>query len=355
MKVAVGFSGGVDSAMVALMLKEQGHDVVGITMSLWDPSFNIPLGAKGCFGPQEVFTLEQTQKTAQKLGIEHVIVPLAKQYRKAVIDYFRDEYKVGRTPNPCVKCNQLMKFGFLLDSARELGVDFDYFATGHYAVIENEEFLKCAKDPSKDQTYFLSRLKKEQLKKVLFPLGNFLKEDVKKLAVEKGFVELVQKGESQDFIQCGDYSLLFEEKDLLPGDFVNTKGEVLGRHKGIIHYTIGMRKGLGIGGLKEALYVIRLDPVKNQVVLGTHPELFSKTLLASEFNNLAIPLDQKNGKAKVKIRHGKNLADAEYSWTDSGSLSLVFDSPQASVTPGQIVCLYQEDTVLGSAIIDSAL
>ena len=191
MKIAVGFSGGVDSTMVALLLKQQGHDVVGITMSLWDPSFNIPLnGSKGCFGPEESKTLAVTQKTAEKLGIRHLIIPLAKQYKQSVIDYFRDEYKAGRTPNPCVKCNELMKFGFLLSSAKEMGIDFDYFATGHYARFSEEgHHLRTAVDQTKDQTYFLSRLKKEQLKKVLFPLGNWKKEDVKKLALDNGFEE----------------------------------------------------------------------------------------------------------------------------------------------------------------------
>ena len=355
MKIAVGFSGGVDSTMVALLLKQQGHDVVGITMSLWDPSFQIPLnGSKGCFGPEESKTLAVTQKTAEKLGIRHLIIPLAKQYKQSVIDYFRDEYKAGRTPNPCVKCNELMKFGFLLSSAKEMGIDFDYFATGHYARFSEEgHHLRTAVDQTKDQTYFLSRLKKEQLKKVLFPLGNWKKEDVKKLALDNGFEELFYKNESQDFIQCGDYSLLFNPEDIRPGSFVDKEGHVLGSHQGIIYYTIGQRKGLGIGGLKEPLFVTRLDPVKNEVVLGTHDELFSKHLIGTNLNRLALEDHVTEGQATVKIRHGHKAVSATFSIEPEEKLHVVFDTPQLSVTPGQTVTLYNNDIVLGSAVIDS--
>lgn len=354
MKIAVGFSGGVDSTMVALLLKQQGHDVVGITMSLWDPSFDIPLnGSKGCFGPEESTTLIETQKMAAKLGIPHVIVPLAKQYRQSVIDYFRDEYKAGRTPNPCVKCNQLMKFGFLLDIAKEMGVDFDYFATGHYArVSEDGLVLKTAADESKDQTYFLSRLKPAQLKKVLFPLGDFKKEDVKKMALDNGFEELFSKNESQDFIQCGDYSLLFDKEDIRPGSFVDKEGRILGKHNGIIHYTIGQRKGLGIGGLKEPLYVTRLDATKNEVVLGTQEELLSKALTGSDLNRIALAENTTEGRAMVKIRYGHKAVQASFRIDEKEKLHVVFDSPQLSVTPGQTVALYDQEVVLASAIID---
>ena len=355
MKIAVGFSGGVDSTMVALLLKQQGHDVVGITMSLWDPSFQIPLnGSKGCFGPEESKTLAVTQKTAEKLGIRHLIIPLAKQYKQSVIDYFRDEYKAGRTPNPCVKCNELMKFGFLLNSAKEMGIDFDYFATGHYARFSEEgHHLRTAVDQTKDQTYFLSRLKKEQLQKVLFPLSDWKKEDLKKLALDNGFEELFYKSESQDFIQCGDYSLLFNPEDIRPGSFVDKEGHILGTHQGIIYYTIGQRKGLGIGGLKEPLYVTRLNPIKNEVVLGPHEDLFSKHLMGSALNRIALKEDVTEGRATVKIRHGHRAVPASFFIEPEEKLNVVFDSPQLSVTPGQTATLYNDDIVLGSAIIDS--
>ena len=182
---------------------------------------------------------------ADRLGFPHYVVPVAGEYKTKVLDYFRAEYRAGRTPNPCVRCNQSIKFGALHLAARKMGIEFDYFATGHYARLdfknENEPFLYRALDAGKDQTYFLSRLSAEQLSTVLFPLGGMRKQDVKALAAEIGWEDFATKRESQDFIECGDYSVLFEESDQVPGDFVDVSGKVLGKHKGIVNYTVGQR------------------------------------------------------------------------------------------------------------------
>ena len=352
MKIAVGLSGGVDSTMAAYLLKKQGHTVVGVTMSLWDGT--IPIqdhGQSGCFGPGEVRELEKTAQIAKRLGIDYEVIPLAEQYKRNVLDYFRKEYKAGRTPNPCVKCNQKMKFGFLIDSAHQL-LDFDVFATGHYAqVSENGRLLQKAVDGTKDQTYFLSRLKREQLSHVIFPLGTLTKKEVKALAAESGFEDVAKQHESQDFIECEDYSVLFDKDDIKPGDIVDTNGNVLGHHNGIIYYTIGQRKGLGIGGLKEPLFVVRIDPHKNQVILGTKAKLYSKSLKAHDVNRLLLDDNVNEGRAMAKIRHGKTLAPASFK-IEGDNLFVTFDEPQMSVTPGQIVVLYQDDAVLASGIID---
>ena len=355
MKIAVGLSGGVDSTMAAYLLKKQGHKVVGITMSLWDGSIPIPdRGQSGCFGPGEVRELAETERVAKRLGIDYEVIPLAEQYRKNVLDYFRAEYKAGRTPNPCVKCNQKMKFGFLIDCAHKL-LDFDVFATGHYArVSENGKLLRRALDLSKDQTYFLSRLSPAQLSRVVFPLGELTKREVKDLAAESGFEDLAKKPESQDFIECEDYSVLFDKDDIRPGDFVDTNGNVLGKHNGIVYYTIGQRKGLGIGGLKEPLFVVRLDPHKNQVILGTKDELFAKALTARDINRLLLDESETEGFALAKIRHGKNLVPARFK-IEGETLYVSFEEPQMSITPGQVVTLYRDEAVLASAIIESAV
>ena len=223
-RVAVGLSGGVDSALSAYLWQKQGYDVVGLTMATWDGSVNMPAveGREGCYGPSEDKNIEEAKLVANRLGIPHYVVPVAGEYKTKVLDYFRAEYRAGRTPNPCVRCNQSIKFGALHLAARKMGIEFDYFATGHYARLdfknEKEPFLYRALDAGKDQTYFLSRLSAEQLSTVLFPLGNMRKQDVKALAAEIGWEDFATKRESQDFIvqkmvktlhfQCSDFQFL---------------------------------------------------------------------------------------------------------------------------------------------------
>ena len=231
-RVAVGLSGGVDSALSAYLLKKQGYEVVGMTMATWDGSVKMPAveGREGCYGPSEDKNIEEAKLVAERLGIPHYVVPVAEDYKREVLDYFRAEYRAGRTPNPCVRCNQSIKFGALQHAARKLGIDFDYFATGHYARLDFKNpdvpFLYEAFDEHKDQTYFLSRLSAEQLSTVIFPLGGMQKADVKALAKEIGWDDFATKRESQDFIECGDYSVLFDESDNIPGDFVDVNGNI---------------------------------------------------------------------------------------------------------------------------------
>ena len=356
--VAIGLSGGVDSSVAAWLLKRDGWQVTGLTMSIWDGSVPIPdEGISGCFGPGEARDLEAAQAVAARIGIGHRVVPLAEEYKQTVLAYFREEYLAGRTPNPCVRCNQQMKFGFLLEQARKLGVEFEKFATGHYARVRFDEAsgrwqLLRGRDAEKDQSYFLSRLKQEQLALLVFPLGELRKDEVKQIARDQGWSDLAEKDESQDFIECDDYSVLFRPGDAKPGDFVTRAGKVLGRHRGIIHYTIGQRKGLELGGGGTPWYVLEIDAPRNRVVVGPREELYSRELTASDLNWVALagppagPL-----RCLVQIRQRHKAAPATVT-TEEGRLKAVFDEPQLSVTPGQIAVFYDGDTVLASGTIE---
>lgn len=360
-RVAVGLSGGVDSALAAYLLKQQGYDVVGITMATWDGSIkNIPHveGREGCFGPGEDENIAQAKTAAERLGIPHYKVTVTEEYKKHVIEYFRAEYRAGRTPNPCVRCNQNIKFRALLDATRKMGVEFDYFATGHYARLNFEDpakpFLYAALDASKDQTYFLSRLTAEQLSTVIFPLGEMKKTDVKALAAKIGWGDFATKRESQDFLECGDYSVLFDESDNVPGDFVDLNGKVLGKHRGIIHYTIGQRKGLNIGGLPEPYFVVNIDVKKNQVVLGPRSVMSCVDVRAEELNLMVTedsPLLKEPLMAHIRLGHKGATAHITELDTVAGKISVHFDEPQFASAPGQILVLYSGQGVIASGII----
>ncbi len=358
-KVAVGLSGGVDSALAAWKLKQEGYEVVGVTMATWDGSLDIPEveGREGCYGPGEDKSIEEAKKVAERLGIPHFTVSVTDDYKRQVLDYFRAEYRAGRTPNPCVRCNQTIKFGALHRAARKMGIEFDYFATGHYARLDfnhpGEPILKSAIDKTKDQSYFLSRLSPEQLSTVLFPLGEMHKEDVKALAREIGWDDFASKKESQDFLECGDYSVLFDESDNVPGDFVDMNGKVLGKHKGIVHYTIGQRKGLNIGGQPEPLFVVSIDAAKNQVILGPRSALSCTEVRAHDVN-LFVAEDSPllKGALKARIRLGHNGAEAFIDSITPDEIKVHFTEPQFASTPGQILVLNAGDGVVASAIID---
>ncbi|MBI9097075.1 MAG: tRNA 2-thiouridine(34) synthase MnmA [Spirochaetaceae bacterium] len=355
--VAVGMSGGVDSSVAAAILKKEGYKVIGITMEIWDGAIEVQESRKhACYGPGEEEDIEEATKVCAQLNIPYHVFDLTKEYKEHVLEYFREEYLAGRTPNPCVVCNHRLKFGFLIEKAREAGLEFDFFATGHYAQINEDKgkyFLKKAKDLSKDQTYFLKSLSSEQLKFIMFPLGELMKTEVREIAEDLKLV-VADRIESQDFIAGGDYSPLFNDGEIIPGDIVNEKGEILGRHKGIIHYTVGQRKGLGLSH-PTPLYVLRVDAGKNKVIVTDKESLFFKGLIASDINlNLPGAFD-KPIRIKARIRQRHTEADAEISLLEGGRVKVVFDIPQLSVTPGQSVVFYNNDIVLGGGIIESPL
>ncbi len=358
--VAVGMSGGVDSTMAACLLQRQGFDVVGVTMQIWDGSLDFPAGERrsGCYGPGEAQDLEEISALASQLGIRHVVVPLAVEYRQWVLDYFRREYLAGRTPNPCVMCNWKLKFGLLLDKARAAGLGFDRFATGHYVRVERATdharyLLRRGADTAKDQSYFLYHLTQEQLRNLIFPLGAFKKTEVKTLARAQGLAHLATRPESQDFIECKHYDALFRDATIRPGPIVDRSGRVLGEHKGIIYYTIGQRKGVGLGGKKDPLYVMHIDGPGNKITVGPYADLFSDRLRAGGMNWIAFDALSAPIRVKAKIRQQHKEADAIVTPADHAghSVTVVFDQPQMAVAPGQAVVFYQDDLVLGGGTI----
>ena len=272
--VVVGMSGGVDSTLTAYMLKDRGCKVIGVTMSLWDDSFPVLKGddAKAvkdaCFGPGEADDIEECTKFCAKYDIEYHVIDVKEQYKREVIEYFKSEYRAGRTPNPCIRCNRMIKFGALLQGVEALGIKFDYFCTGHYAKIVRPEqglygtdarpyMIASATDVSKDQTYFVYRVPSSVLEKVRFPLALMKKSEVFELAKKAGLAA-AERAESQDFISAEYFDLLFADKPSVPGDIIDLDGHVLGRHKGIEHYTIGQRRGLGVA-VSYPVYVHSID------------------------------------------------------------------------------------------------
>ena len=355
-KVAVAMSGGVDSSVAAALLKEKGYEVIGVTMKVWDGETLPANGTRhACYGPGEEEDLEDARKVAQVLGIPLNIFDLRQEYKIEVLDYFCHEYLSGRTPNPCIRCNRRVKFDALLRKARDTGIEFDYFATGHYARVEHDEsrsryLLKKAKDMAKDQSYFLFALSQEQLSNSLFPLGNHTKEEVRKMArdLELGIDD---KPESQDFF-AGDYSSLLG-KVARPGPILNKEGEILGEHRGIPFYTIGQRKGLGISS-KEPLYVTAIDQRKNVIVVGPKEEVYGDELVAMELNWIAIEELSRPVDLKAKIRYLHKEAEAMVIPLDEDKVHVKFKEPQMAITPGQAVVFYDDDTVIGGGTIERA-
>ncbi len=353
--VLVGLSGGVDSAATAVILKEQGYRVIGATMIIWDPSLPVPTGAhqkNACLAPEKE-DLSEVEAIAKKLGIEFVTVDCRAEYKHTVLDNFRLEYACGRTPNPCVLCNSLIKFGVLPSAAAKQGIKFDKFATGHYARVEKDEktgkfLLKKAVDLSRDQSYFLHRLKQEQLSRVLFPLGNQHKPQIREKARQAG-LKVADKEDSMDFY-CGDYNdlLNFPNK---PGELVSLDGQVLGTHNGIWNYTIGKRKGLGLSGFAEPMYVVGIDAKKNQVLIGPKSALYKDTLHADSVSWVAGQPPAEEFDCEIKIRNLHHPAAARVVVNEDGSFTAQFKEPQMSITAGQSAVLYDGDVVLGGGII----
>lgn len=355
MKVVVAMSGGVDSSVAAALLRNQGHEVIGVTMKVWSGELLPKTRTRhGCYGPEEAEDTENARMVAQILGIPFHTLDLRREYQSEVLDYFCQQYLSGRTPNPCVRCNRRIKFDALVKKARASGIDFDYLATGHYARVEYDEsrrryLLKKARDLIKDQSYFLSFLSQEQLGRSLFPLGNFTKEEVRGMASHLG-LGVENKTESQNFIS-GSYSSLVNAK-AQPGPILDRQGNVLGQHQGIPFYTIGQRKGLGISA-GDALYVTAIDPGRNAIVVGNKGELYGDELMASEVNWMAVDRLGQPVEAKAKIRYLHKEAEAVIIPLDKDKVYVKFKEPQMAITPGQAVVFYDGDTVIGGATIET--
>ena len=355
MRVLVGMSGGIDSSVAALLLRDAGHEVVGVTMSIWREGnpFSGELRKNACFGPNEEEDIAEARRVSQLLGIEYHVLDCAAQYERIVLEDFRNEYLAGRTPNPCIWCNSLIKFGALPKIARESGIAFDRFATGHYARIEHADgryLLKQAVDRRKDQTYFLYRLTQEQLSEVLFPLGALSKHEARDLCLEHGFFT-EDKDESQDFYS-GDYSDLLQTEPR-KGPIVDREGTVLGEHDGYWNYTIGQRRGLKIAA-ERPLYVIALQAEKNEVVVGHLEETFKDALEAERMNWIGIRSLEGPMEVQAKIRSTGSAKPAIIE-PKGDHVAVRFAQPQKAVTPGQSVVFYQDETVLGGGVIRDCL
>ena len=348
MKIAVGLSGGVDSTLSALLLKEQGHEVIGLSMLIYNKDLPTPqhMMKDACYGPAEKQDIKDIHAWCEKNGIQHYSFDLSEEFKKTVLAYFKKTYLSGQTPNPCVHCNTEMKFGLLGQMAKNSGLEFDAFATGHYARItqKNGTFvLQRGADPKKDQSYFLYRLTSEQLSHTQFPLGNFTKAEVRKMARERGLIQ-AEKNDSQDFY-AGDYTDLLNRSPE-EGKIILTNGQVLGKHMGFWNYTIGQRKGLGIAYPKP-LYVVALDADQNAVIVGTEESLLSDSCRLTEcIWHQGFPKDE----VLVKYRSTGQLVPATLEQTKEGA-TLHFAESQRALTPGQSAVVYSDDLVLGGGII----
>ncbi|MRR54199.1 MAG: tRNA 2-thiouridine(34) synthase MnmA [Deltaproteobacteria bacterium] len=359
MRIAVAMSGGVDSSVTAALLKEQGHDVIGITMRVWDPStsgVSEEAAEASCCSPDDV---RDAGRIADQLDIPFYVVNFEDEFRRLVISDFIGEYYQGRTPNPCVRCNELVKFGLLLEKARELGADF--LATGHYAQVEkgDDGFFHLLKglDPKKDQSYFLFALSQEQLARSLFPLGGITKQEVRALAA-RFELRVAEKGESQEicFIPDDNYvRFLDAEQDAqnLSGAIVDQQGNILGHHQGTYRYTVGQRRGLGIAW-KEPLYVLGVDAKRREVIVGPQDALYKNGLRASHINwMMPTPAGEFSTTCRIRYRH--QAVPCRVIPVPDNRVEVLFTEKEKSVTPGQAVVFYDENRVLGGGWIDEGL
>ncbi len=355
MKALIGMSGGVDSSVAAYLTREAGFDCIGATMRLYDSLDEEP--GKTCCTLDDA---EDARSVARRLGMAHYVFNFKEEFEEKVIGKFVRCYEAGLTPNPCIDCNRHLKFDRLLRRAQELGCD--YVVSGHYAQVRQDKatgrYLLCrAKDRAKDQTYFLACLSQAQLGRIRFPLGGLTKEEVRKIAQEQGFVT-AQKRDSQDicFVPDGDYVAFMERytgKHYAPGDYLNLEGQVVGRHRGAVCYTLGQRKGLGIA-LGAPVYVCGKDMEKNTVTLGPQEALFTAALRARDWNWYPFEALTEPVRVTAKTRHSQKEQAATVYPEENGMARVEFDAPQRAVTPGQAVVLYQGDLVVGGGTIAEA-
>lgn len=347
-RVLLGMSGGVDSSVSAIELLKQGYEVIGATMILWDGN-NCEDGCKNCKNK----AIEDAKKVCEKLNIQHYVIDCSKTFKEKVVDNFISEYENARTPNPCIECNRYLKFDEFYKKAKELNCQC--IATGHYAKSEYSNkykryVIKKSNEEKKDQTYFLYYIPKEEIEYIVFPLQDKnSKEEIRKEA-EKNKLDVANKKDSQEicFIPNNDYQDFIKNnsiKKFKKGNIVLKTGEILGKHTGIINYTIGQRKGLGIS-YKEPLYVINLDNEKNQVVVGSEEDLYSNELYATQLNWIAIDKIENKLDCKAKIRYRVKEAECKVIPIGEDKIKVIFKEPQRAITPGQSVVFYDDDNIL---------
>lgn len=380
--IAVGMSGGVDSTLAALLLQERGCTVVGLTMAKWDggSSFGLEQGTGGCYGPDELESIERCREFCAEHNIDYHVIDVQDEYRDSVLEYFKAEYRSGRTPNPCIQCNPEIKFGILISRAKKQGIAFDYFCTGHYARLvrpaesiaklytelapaEQKESAVCTEadgeerpillaessDARKDQSYFLYRIPQHVLKTVRFVFSGMTKQQVYELARERGLAAAEQK-ESQDFVPPECFEALFSDMPAQQGDFILSDGTVLGKHRGIQYYTVGQRRGLGVSA-KHPLYVRSIDAVHNRIELCGNDGLLCRALEADNWVWAGDCAPKTPIRAKVKIRLASEPADAVIEPLTQNTWRITFDTVQRAVAPGQSAVVYYNHIILGGGVI----
>lgn len=357
-KVVVGMSGGVDSSVAAYLLKQQGYDVIGVTMQIWqDEDQFTQAESGGCCGLSAV---DDARRVADRLEIPYYVMNFKREFKKNVMDYFTAEYLKGRTPNPCIACNRYVKWESLLQRSLEIGAD--YIATGHYARVEqlsNGRYaIRNSVTAAKDQTYALFNLTQKQLSHTLMPVGDYTKDEIRAIAEDIGLM-VAHKKDSQEicFIPDNDYAGFIDREcgKMVPppGNFVSVDGEILGRHKGITHYTIGQRKGLGIA-FGCPVFVTEIRPETNEVVLGSDKDVYTNRLYANQLNFMALSDIEEPVRLKAKIRYSHAGSCCTVRRTGADEICCEFEEPVRAVTPGQAVVLYDGDYVAGGGVITHA-